>query len=108
MIFYSFKINVGQHFGLQRNSDQLIEIFGGNDLDKMKIAGPANYTHMQDGAMARDVSSQIECLIIHDCFIVGCLEVSTLVDIVNRSMNKKYHVIFDTENVYIYSIFIVV
>ena len=82
-------------------SDQL-------NLDKMRIAGPANYTHMQDGAMARDVSSEIECLIIHDCFIVGCLEVSTLVDIVNRSMNKKYHVIFQTENVYIYSIFIVV
>jgi len=82
-------------------SDQL-------NLDKMRIAGAANYTHMQDGAMARDVSSEIECLIIHDCFIVGCLEVSTLVDIVNRSMNKKYHVIFQTENVYIYSIFIVV
>ena len=78
------------------------------DLNKMKIAGPANYVHMQDGAVARDVSSIILCLIIHDCYIVGCLEVSKLVDTVNKCMNKNYHIIFKNKKVYIYSIFIVV
>jgi len=79
------------------------------DWDKMRIAGPANYVHMQDGAVARDVSSIIICLIIHDCYIVGCLDVSKLVDTVNKCMNRRYHIIFKKKKyIYIYSIFIVV
>ena len=79
------------------------------DLNKMKIAGPANYVHMQDGSLAREVASIILCLIIHDCYIVGCLEVSKLVDVVNKCMNKNYHILFRIKKkVYIYSIFIVI
>jgi hypothetical protein len=75
----------------------------------MRIAGPANYVHMQDGAVARDVSSIIICLIIHDCYIVGCLDVSKLVDTVNKCMNRRYHIIFKKKKyIYIYSIFIVI
>ncbi len=63
-----------------------------NDLDwvKMEISSKANYIHMQDGCMARDVATRIACFIIHDCFMAGCLEISTLIDIINICFNCDY------------------
>jgi hypothetical protein len=77
--------------------------------DQMNRALIANYIHTLDSALARDVAQRIACLIIHDCFMVGCLEVSQLIDIINICFNCDYHENWEIKmEKEIYSIFIVI
>ena len=77
--------------------------------NQMIKAIKANYIHTLDSALARDVAERIACLIIHDCFMVGCLEVSKLIDIINICFNTNYHKEWPYKlKKEIYSIFIVI
>lgn len=77
------------------------------DIDKTNRSLLANFVHTQDAALARDVVTKITCMPVHDCFIIGCLEVSNLIDIVNKCMNITYCGDWDFRlNKEIYSIFI--
>jgi hypothetical protein len=60
------------------------------DMIKTNIALVANYIHVLDSSLARDVVCRIPCFIIHDCFIIGCLEVSSLIDTINICFNTNY------------------
>jgi hypothetical protein len=77
--------------------------------NQMNKALKANYIHTLDSALARDVAQRIACLIIHDCFMVGCLEVSELIDTINICFNCDYHKKWPIKmKKEVYSIFIVI
>ncbi len=79
------------------------------DYEKTNIAVLANYIHILDSAISRDVATRISCFIIHDCFMVGCLEVSELIDIINLCFNSNYDKKWPIKNKKkFYSIFIVI
>jgi len=81
------------------------------DWEKTKISGKANYIHLHDSTLARDVAWKIPCIIIHDCFMVGCLEVSELIEIINTSFKLKFEKDwpnYSKEISALYSIFIVI
>lgn len=79
------------------------------DPEKTERALLANYIHVLDSALSRDVATRIPCFIIHDCFLVGCLEVSLMIDTVNICFNSDYHENWKIKNKKnFYSIFIVI
>jgi hypothetical protein len=66
---------------------------------------------VHDSTLARDVAWKIPCIIIHDCFMVGCLEVSKLIEIINTSFKMKLEIgwpHYIKEMDILYSIFIVI
>lgn len=61
------------------------------DYGKIKSSIRANWVHYIDALLLRDINNCLSspCLTIHDCFMVGNLEVSNFIIVANKQSNIK-------------------
>jgi hypothetical protein len=80
------------------------------DQKKTKRAVRANYVHILESAVAREVAKQCNTPIVHDCFTIDYLNITYLLSLINEIMNIKFHslgLLNEEDDFIIFSIFIV-